>query len=287
MQLGELLGVTNKAVSKWENGTAKPNTILIPKIAEILGVTVEELFAAKKLEKEKELTDIKQYLSSKKKKYSLFCSAFLSACLILPILLIAFISIIMMFEIPDNVLGPLGAVGFILGFIISLVCYIIYRNNFKEYSVVSSEMITGAFISRLKKSFIFSVTVEFLLVAILSVCSFLIGLQNKRSLAAFMCCCTVFLILNSGVLLCLANVKRLLKIRRRNSKTAKIRFSELSLLGKICYVCMNALLPGVLSFYIHRLFNGYSNNVWTIIQIIITAIFYICVLVVILNRKRK
>ena len=51
-QLGELLGVTNKAVSKWENGSAKPNTILIPRIAEIFGVTVEELFACKRLKKD-------------------------------------------------------------------------------------------------------------------------------------------------------------------------------------------------------------------------------------------
>ena len=39
-RLGQLLGVTNKAVSKGENGSAKPNTVLIPKLAEKLGVTV-------------------------------------------------------------------------------------------------------------------------------------------------------------------------------------------------------------------------------------------------------
>ena len=60
--LGELLGVTNKAVSKWENGSAKPNTALIPKIAEILGVTVEELFACKRLEKDREFEKLKNHL---------------------------------------------------------------------------------------------------------------------------------------------------------------------------------------------------------------------------------
>ena len=64
VQLGDMLGVTNKAVSKWENGSAKPNTVLIPKLAEILGVTVEELFACKRFEKDCEYEKIKKQLSS-------------------------------------------------------------------------------------------------------------------------------------------------------------------------------------------------------------------------------
>ena len=42
-QLGTLVGVTDKAVSKWENGTAKPRVSVIMKLAAILGVTMEEL----------------------------------------------------------------------------------------------------------------------------------------------------------------------------------------------------------------------------------------------------
>ena len=77
-QLGGLLGVTNKAVSKWENGSAKPNTVLIPRIAEIFGVTVEELFACKRLEKDCEYKKIKNYLSSQRRKYAVISSVFLS-----------------------------------------------------------------------------------------------------------------------------------------------------------------------------------------------------------------
>lgn len=43
-QLGNLLGVTNKAVSKWENGSAIPRLQLLPRLAETLGCTQEELF---------------------------------------------------------------------------------------------------------------------------------------------------------------------------------------------------------------------------------------------------
>lgn len=42
-QLGKLVGVTDKAVSKWENGYAKPKNYTIMKLSEILSVSVEDL----------------------------------------------------------------------------------------------------------------------------------------------------------------------------------------------------------------------------------------------------
>ena len=48
--LAEKLNVTDKAVSKWERGIACPDTASIPKLAEILGISVEELMTAKPAE---------------------------------------------------------------------------------------------------------------------------------------------------------------------------------------------------------------------------------------------
>lgn len=42
-EFSDLLGVTPQAVSKWENDLSCPDVMLLPKIAEILGVTVDEL----------------------------------------------------------------------------------------------------------------------------------------------------------------------------------------------------------------------------------------------------
>lgn len=42
-ELGSILGVTNKAVSRWENGRGYPDTSLLLKLSEILGITVDEL----------------------------------------------------------------------------------------------------------------------------------------------------------------------------------------------------------------------------------------------------
>jgi len=47
-ELGELVGVSNKAVSKWETDETNPDICIVPRLAEVLGVTTDEL-----------LTDIK------------------------------------------------------------------------------------------------------------------------------------------------------------------------------------------------------------------------------------
>ena len=38
------LGVTNQAVSKWESGQSCPDIALLPKIADLFGITLDELF---------------------------------------------------------------------------------------------------------------------------------------------------------------------------------------------------------------------------------------------------
>ncbi len=45
--LADMLGITDKAVSKWERGVAYPDTATIPAIAEIFEISVEELLNAK------------------------------------------------------------------------------------------------------------------------------------------------------------------------------------------------------------------------------------------------
>ena len=42
--LAQQLGVTNQAVSKWESDQCCPDVMLLPKIADIFGVTIDDLF---------------------------------------------------------------------------------------------------------------------------------------------------------------------------------------------------------------------------------------------------
>lgn len=44
-ELGQKIGVSNQAVSKWESETSTPDIMLLPRIANALDVTLDDLFA--------------------------------------------------------------------------------------------------------------------------------------------------------------------------------------------------------------------------------------------------
>jgi transcriptional regulator with XRE-family HTH domain len=43
-KLGALLGVTYQAVSKWERGKTMPDLFLLPRLADVFGCTIDDLF---------------------------------------------------------------------------------------------------------------------------------------------------------------------------------------------------------------------------------------------------
>ena len=47
-ELAEILLVSPQAVSKWENNISCPDISLLPKLSEILGISVDELLSGKK-----------------------------------------------------------------------------------------------------------------------------------------------------------------------------------------------------------------------------------------------
>ena len=49
MQLAERLGITDKAISKWERGVAMPDASLMLTLSEILGISVNELLSGEKI----------------------------------------------------------------------------------------------------------------------------------------------------------------------------------------------------------------------------------------------
>lgn len=55
-ELGYKLGVTNKAVSKWETGENLPDITMIKKLSDVLGLTVDELLSQKEISKENQKT---------------------------------------------------------------------------------------------------------------------------------------------------------------------------------------------------------------------------------------
>ena len=74
LQLAEKLGITDKAVSKWERGIAMPDTSIMLELCEILGISVNELLSGEKFDMENNnrkneqlLMDIAKELETKNK----------------------------------------------------------------------------------------------------------------------------------------------------------------------------------------------------------------------------
>ncbi len=49
-ELGELIGIDDKTISKWETGIYLPDVVIIPKLCKVLDVTADELLAGKRNE---------------------------------------------------------------------------------------------------------------------------------------------------------------------------------------------------------------------------------------------
>ena len=59
-ELAEKLFVSYQAISQWENGVTKPDIELLPKIAEIFKISIDELFSIQTVKKDSEL-DLKTF----------------------------------------------------------------------------------------------------------------------------------------------------------------------------------------------------------------------------------
>ena len=51
-QLAEKLGVTDRSISNWENGICLPDCSLYKPLCDVLGITINELFAGQKIREE-------------------------------------------------------------------------------------------------------------------------------------------------------------------------------------------------------------------------------------------
>ena len=71
-QLAEKLGVTDRSVSNWENGICLPDCSLYKPLCDVLGITINELFAGQKI-REEEYKKVADENLMKMLKYKLYC----------------------------------------------------------------------------------------------------------------------------------------------------------------------------------------------------------------------
>ena len=217
-EVGSMLGVTNKAVSKWENGAAKPNTGLLPKLASLYGVSVEELFAAKRMEQDEEAERVKKFLGRQKKQLAILSSFYGALLLTLPPLLVEFICFVMGFGIPDDVIGPLGAISFIILFIVSTVSFLIYSINFKKTPPPSIRLYNDRDVLRMRRAIVVLPLLVLCIGSLLAPLMFFIldKAENPRAAFYFLFAAIFVIILILGALLYILGLKRRLKMKFRD-----------------------------------------------------------------------
>ena len=120
-QLAEKLGVTSKSISRWENGRTMPDISLFEPLCDELGISINELFKAKKISSKKEtnklsievLVDYCKYIKKQNKRIILTILFIMS---LLPMLLNQYGGLKGVQEISGliNLFNPIGIISFIL-----------------------------------------------------------------------------------------------------------------------------------------------------------------------------
>ena len=120
MQLSEKLGITDKAVSKWERGIAMPDTAIMLDLCDILGINVNELLSGEKnsmennsQKNEQLLLDMAKELEQKNK------PVWVTMWIILVVSVVALLTAMLFtaFFVPEGVWQAVTAIGLCIVFL--------------------------------------------------------------------------------------------------------------------------------------------------------------------------
>lgn len=128
-ELGDMMGVSNKAVSKWEMGVSKPRPDMLITLASFFDVTVDELLAGKRNAQadSKQPVDIAlkrwtgEYLKQKKHAKNAIITA-----LLIPIWFFVCALVLSMALPDDDVIGPIVLVGMFLAELIDIMLIFVF-----------------------------------------------------------------------------------------------------------------------------------------------------------------
>jgi len=139
-ELGELLGVSGKAVSKWETGAAKPRTDTLMRLAAVYDLSVSELLSGAAFSDSNKKRDTDNMLAKElvkrmvqdRDKLGKQSKALLFVSLGWFVLLFIFVMIVEGFSLSDAILGPLGSVFILLAFFISMALSVTFFFLFRK-----------------------------------------------------------------------------------------------------------------------------------------------------------
>lgn len=128
MQLAEKLNITDRAVSKWENGRAMPDSSIMLELCEILGISVNELLSGEAIKMDNYILKAEENLIKLKKqkedsdKKMLRVEVFIGCISSITLLVLVFVaSFIEMPSVIRVLLIIIGSIIFLLGIINAIV----------------------------------------------------------------------------------------------------------------------------------------------------------------------
>ncbi len=125
MELGEILGVSNKAVSKWENGRCLPDPSLYGPLCETLGIALTELFSGERIPQEEALEKSDKVLHEVLQRHKAHKVMDLCANILITVAVIMiFLPILNGFERTRAILTvALGLFSLLVGFVLKLLIW--------------------------------------------------------------------------------------------------------------------------------------------------------------------
>ncbi len=120
VQLAEKLGITDKAISKWERGVAMPDTSIMLELCDILCISVNELLSGEKINMENNNQKNEQLLldmaKELEKKNKIIWTSMWTLMIVSMTALIGGLFIVR-FLIPEGIWQIVGVIGLVLAFL--------------------------------------------------------------------------------------------------------------------------------------------------------------------------
>ena len=142
MDLADKIGVTDRAISKWENGKGMPDLSLIQPLCKELGITINDLLSGEKIDKndyqekfEENVLNTIKYSNEKIIK----CIVFYIGTFFLGIFIVPTLGIIAPIFILCGIIAPLGGLIKLIGYIFNFgVPFVVFQiGNFELDPIIS------------------------------------------------------------------------------------------------------------------------------------------------------
>ena len=124
MQLAEQLGITDKAISKWERGIAMPDSSIMLDVCRILGISVNELLSGEKINMEGQSKKTEELLLEMAKKEELLRKRLYIRSRVLYFIMIFNLFLVSAIFMVDFYLG-INKISFLIFSLTSLIVYLL------------------------------------------------------------------------------------------------------------------------------------------------------------------